>query len=150
MLLTIHHLLGSHAPLLCNSGVVWWTTYCRGLSSWGCTGLTAAEAAPDPPRRRGALPDPPAQQHRQAWEEPVLPAEQSVQTRASGQPSGALQAPTPRWRKGSSLQSPEARTPGIRLHSPYAWPSQLRQYSPPPYTETRKGQSNLPRVVQGL
>lgn len=54
-----------------------------GLSSWGCTGLTAAEAAPDPQDGKvlslTLLPSSIGKP-----EEPVLPAEQSVQTRASG------------------------------------------------------------------
>lgn len=119
-----------------------------GLSSQGCTGLTPAEAAPRP-KTWGALPDPPALQHREL-EEPALPAQQSVQTRASGQPPRLSRHQLPDGGKEHSPHSPEeqrreARTPAIWLHSPYTWPSQLRQYSPAQYTETRKGQSTSPR-----
>ena len=156
MLLTTYHVLGSHAPLLCNSGVAWWTTYCSGgLSSWGCTGLTAAEAAPCPKTVRWSpWPSCPAASaslrgaRAASW---TVSANTCLGTAIRGSPGSNSQI---KERK-HSLQSPEgqrqeARTPVIRLHSPYAWLSQLRQYSPAPYIETRKGQSNLPRVVQGL
>lgn len=149
MLLTTYHLLGSHAPLLCHAGLCDEAHTARGAELTGLHRSHSCWGRPSPQDvRRSPWPSGPA-----APASPRSPrCQHNSQCKHMPQDShqGSPGTNSQMEERKHSPHSPEeqrrkARTPAIWLHGPYTWPSQLRQYSPAQYTETRKGQSTSPR-----